>query len=394
MTRVDPALIGGEPAGLPPEITGRDPGSYAHGVLTRRHPTIVAKVRAAHPYGPRQLGALDALEREITDGTVGSLPPGSPGAAEWATLAAPYLGARWSDLPFLWGEGYFYTRLLTAVDYWGPAPWTGTDPFAGMKGAELASDAYAADLAAVPPPGAGGLPELVLGAVWGNRADLGFLVDADPGATGARSHLVADDSPALVERLAGGRVRRLCVLADNTGQELLADLVLLDRLLHNGSVREVELHLKPHPYFVSDATLADLLAVLRTLAAGPPGARALWERLDGLLRTGRLRPATHWFSGLPYGYARMPADLRAHLGTFDLVLAKGDLNYRRLVGDRHWSVDTPFASAARDFPAPVAALRTVKSDVLVGGYAEAARLDTTAPGWRTTGRYALVQLAG
>ena len=45
---------------------------------------------------------------------------------------------------------------------------------------------------------------------------------------------------------------------------------------------------------------------------------------------------------------------------------KGDLNYRRLVGDRLWPPTTPFADVTAYFPGPVAALRTLKSDVIVG----------------------------
>lgn len=76
----------------------------------------------------------------------------------------------------------------------------------------------------------------------------------------------------------------------------------------------------------------------------------------------------------------------------DLVLLKGDLNYRRLVRDQHWPSATAFASATSYFPAPVAALRTLKSDVLVGvDDALAQVLDASDSGWRTSGRYAVIQ---
>jgi Damage-control phosphatase ARMT1-like domain len=375
----------------PAEIGSDRPGSYPLRVLTQRHPMIIERVRAAHPYGPRQLAALDALHAEITEGTVQPLPEGAHDKAAWDSWGAPHFGRAWTATPFLWAEGYFYTKLLTALDYWGPLPWTGVDPFARMKAEELASPEFAADLAALDDT-ADDTAALLLGAVWGNQSDLGFLI-SEEGKPGADSHLLADDSARVLAALAGAR--RVAVLADNTGRELLADLVLLDHLLRTTSVREIELLLKPHPYFISDAILPDLLAVLDALATGPAGARALAGRLDAALRGGRLTPATHWFCGVPYSYDRMPDDLRTHLAGFDLTLSKGDLNYRRLAGDRHWPGSTPFATAVDYFPTPVAALRTVKSDVALGLSAgRLSTLDSAEPDWRVSGRYAMVQWAG
>jgi hypothetical protein len=77
---------------------------------------------------------------------------------------------------------------------------------------------------------------------------------------------------------------------------------------------------------------------------------------------------------------------------FDLAIVKGDLNYRRLVGDCHWPATTPFADLAGHFPTAVAALRTLKSDVAAGldtGVLE--RLDASGDPWRTSGAYGLVQ---
>jgi hypothetical protein len=42
----------------------------------------------------------------------------------------------------------------------------------------------------------------------------------------------------------------------------------------------------------------------------------------------------------------MPADLAARFERASITVLKGDLNYRRLVGDRDWPPLTPFADAA------------------------------------------------
>ena len=84
--------------------------------------------------------------------------------------------------------------------------------------------------------------------------------------------------------------------------------------------------------------------------------------------------------------ATFPVGLQPH------GIVKGDLNYRRLVGDCHWPATTPFADLAGYFPTAVGALRTLKSDVAAGldaGVLE--RLDASGDPWRTSGAYGLVQ---
>lgn len=90
----------------------------------------------------------------------------------------------------------------------------------------------------------------------------------------------------------------------------------------------------------------------------------------------------------------MPADLRADFASADLTVMKGDLNYRRLVGDRLWPPTTPFTEVTSYFPGPVAALRTLKSDVITGLTPRTESALVTAEGqtWRTSGTRALIQV--
>jgi hypothetical protein len=88
----------------------------------------------------------------------------------------------------------------------------------------------------------------------------------------------------------------------------------------------------------------------------------------------------------------MPADLAEEFRTSSLTLLKGDLNYRRLVGDRAWPQTTPFTEVTAYFPSRVAALRTLKSDVVTGiDPATLARLDASGRDWRTDGTHGLIQ---
>ena len=48
----------------------------------------------------------------------------------------------------------------------------------------------------------------------------------------------------------------------------------------------------------------------------------------------------------------MPPDLRDDFASADLTLMKGDLNYRRLVGDHLWPPTTPFTEVTVLLPRP------------------------------------------
>ena len=76
----------------------------------------------------------------------------------------------------------------------------------------------------------------------------------------------------------------------------------------------------------------------------------------------------------------------------DLVIFKGDVNYRRLLGDAHWPPNAPFADAVNYFPAPVVALRTLKGEIITGlAPSQAERLTVDDPAWLVNGRRGVVQ---
>jgi hypothetical protein len=375
-----------------PRIMTADPGEYAHGVLAERHPALIEQVRAGHPYGPEQHAALDALRREITAGPVTPLSVDAPDAAAWQAWMALYLGRSWFDLPFLVAEAFFYRRLLEAVGYVRAGVWQGVDPFAPAKAAELAE---LAELARLDDVDDRTLirDDLLLAAVWGNQADLGFLLDHGGRAAPeyAGQGLLVDESRQLWESLAGALPGPVIYIADNAGREITADLLLVDRLLADGL--SVVLHVKPSPTFVSDATPPDVVAALGALAARGDAGSAAAGRLRSAARDGALAIRTHWFWTSPFSFHHLPPDLVAEVHAATFVLLKGDLNYRRLLGDLWWPPTADFLQATAYLPAPVGVLRTLKSDVVAGLPAEVvARLEADEPGWRTSGRHAVIQV--
>jgi hypothetical protein len=383
-----------------PLLLGNQPGSFPHSVLAERHPAIIRQVREAFPYEPGQHRALDDLLANCTKGEIEPLPADAHDRDHWETWGMrEYAGRSWFDVPWLWSESWFYRRLLQAVGYFGPGPWQGIDPFRPFKRAELDSAETDEELAAlddlVNRPADEQAQALLHGSLWGNRADLGFRLSVE-GAQDADAApgLVADDSDELWSLLGATGTGTLCLVADNAGRELVPDLLLIAHLLAHGRIGRAVLHIKPYPYYVSDATTADVVDALRRLTGAGGAAAEHGRHLWSALADGRLALRAHPFSSAPLPYQEMPGDLRAEFASATLTIVKGDLNYRRLVGDRLWSPTTPFTDVTAYFPGPVAALRTLKSDVITGldSRMEAELVSAEEQRWRTSGTHALIQV--
>ncbi|GGW49040.1 damage-control phosphatase ARMT1 family protein [Streptomyces caelestis] len=384
-----------------PVLLGNQPGSFPHSVLAERHPAIIRQVREAFPYEPGQHRVLDELLANCTKGEIQPLPADAHDRGLWETWGLrAYTGRSWFDVPWLWSESWFYRRLLQAVGYFGPGPWRGIDPFRPFKLAELDSRETDEELAAL--DDLAGLPAgeqaqaLLHGSLWGNRADLGFRLSAEGARTAdAAPGLVADDSDRLWDLLGDSGTGTLCLVADNAGRELVPDLLLIAHLLAHGRIGRAVLHVKPYPYYVSDATTADVVDALRRLTGAGGAAAAYGQRLWSALADGRLTLRAHPFSCAPLPYEQMPGDLRADFASAALTVVKGDLNYRRLVGDRLWAPTTPFPDVTAYFPGPVAALRTLKSDVITGldARTEAELVAAEDQRWRISGTHALIQVS-
>jgi len=380
-------------------ITGSQPGSFAHHVICERHPAIIRDLQDTHPYPRLQRALLDELERETLDGYISRLPDTAPDRGYWDSSGDAFYGRRWTDVPFLWAESFFYRRVLEAVRYFEQGPWYRLDPFRAKKTSELHDQRVSALLEQLDAVGtvtdADAFAVFLHGAVWGNKADLGYEMGRHAAGLAA-SHgrapqLLVDSTSAAWTYIAEQQPETIIVIADNAGAELICDLLLIDFLLREPD-RTIEIHLKPEPYYVSDATPADLLDTLRLLATSGPAARHVAARLADHMRSNDLLLNTDDFYCKPERLADAPADLHERYAAADLVIVKGDLNYRRLVGDVHHDPTTPFADACADFPTRLLALRALKSDVIVGLDADTlAAQDATNTPWRTNGSRAVIQ---
>lgn len=375
----------------PPPLRTDESNAFAHYSMTVRVPKILDDVRQENAdYPAATLDAVARLRDEIRGDA--PLPPlgfPAPDAAEWQPEPRTQT---WLQTEWFLAENYLYRSLMAAVRYWE----RGRDPFAPVKRRELASEALWQGVEAVVGHAAKG-DELVHAlldlSLWGNRVDLSYAVGTAFGRAGETHDLLCDDRGRAVPELLrkGGDVH---IVADNTGSELSMDLALADVLM-GGKDTRVSLHVKMHPVFVSDATVADVWNLIFAMCDRGGACGALGARLERAFDAGQLRVLPDFYWNGPRFLWERPARIAAELDRATMVIFKGDANYRRVIGDALWAPETTTSAATEYFPAPLLLLRTMKSDAVVGlpaGLAE--RLDTVDREWRLNARRGLIQRGG
>lgn len=378
--------------------------AFARHTMTERIPGILRDVIEANPdYPPVIRQQIERLRAALLDGApvpmLDDVPVPPPDYDEWAD--AYYAHARvfqpltWQHGAWFFVETFLYRHLIQAVRWHE----TGRDPFAPIKQAELESDRLWDAFDQVLEGEEGNpdrLSHLLLSALWGNRADLSHVAGDLVEESATDDDLLVDDRGAVLDHLAspGDRVHQpVHLVIDNAGLELAVDLALADAFLEQGT--PVVVHVKAYPVFVSDTTIPDVWQTIRAMEGCGGRPAALAQRLREAWQAGRLRLAAPVLWTSSRFTWEMPDSLRRSLAQARLVVVKGDVNYRRVVGDAIWDTGVSFAGALSYFPAPLLALRSIKSDALVGVPAERIRAaDQDDPAWRTTGRYGVIQFAG
>jgi hypothetical protein len=212
--------------------------------------------------------------------------------------------------------------------------------------------------------------------LWGNATDLSLLtsltyediqkLQGSEARKASEKNIIVNDLQAAYDVLKkakseGKKERQVDIVLDNAGFELYVDLILAGFLLSAGLATNVILHPKSIPWFVSDVVPADFGALLNALA----NPQAFYSTpSDDEKNTGKspvpltekeiselsflfsewsqfhaegqlmLRSNRFWTEG--GSYWRLPtSDTRLHgdLKESELVIFKGDLNYRKLTGD-------------------------------------------------------------
>jgi hypothetical protein len=294
---------------------------YVRQALAKRYPAIIRMaedgqgaeaVRQLHAIG-RALEANAPMVLDLHDWPI-------PG---WETLPARVNGRRPLDAPFFDFEYWFYFRVLMAVRFHD----TKADPFRATKHRDLERHINWAEQAIQRTQS---LPEAL-------TLDLG------------REVLQIEPST----------VQRLNIIADNFGGEFVADLVLAIIAAEAGI--EVAVHVKHLPLFVSDVTTDDVVILFDRLTPGSAFAR----RLQAEVNRGTIRVTSNSFWSAPLFMDQVPLE-ELDAGEGVLTILKGDLNFRRAIGDVSVPVETPFESLAVLPAAPMLSLRSIKSYCVAG----------------------------
>jgi uncharacterized protein with ATP-grasp and redox domains len=394
---------------VPPPLRGAQYGSFAYQTIVERVPRIGRRVLEENEFAPAVRQRLEQLLDEIPYARIRILRDTiAPDTPQWIEYVSPYLNQNWLQVPWFFAENYFYRRILEATEYFSNGAGAGDDPFGPHKEQSLqASWPRIVELAQrLQGWQANGWQDVTAAeifslALWGNQGDLSMwpegadeIPDHESGDAAAE-HVLVDDSEEVTRYLQQQEPGRVDFLMDNAAFELIGDLALMDYLLDSGQATSAVLHLKAHPVFVSDVLPAGVRQTIQRLVEDEDEALSQWgARLQGYLHEGRVQMTRHFFWTSPLAGWEMPRELRDVLSGAQLVISKGDAHYRRLLGDRHWSYTAPFDQIVSYFPAPLLALRTLKSEVACGLQPkQVAELNGSHPGWTTSGDWGVMQFA-
>ncbi len=212
--------------------------------------------------------------------------------------------------------------------------------------------------------------------LWGNATDLSLLtsltyediqkLQGSEARKASEKNILVNDLSLVYDALSkakegGNKYRQIDIVLDNAGFELYVDLILAGFLLSTGLATNIVLHPKSIPWFVSDVVPTDFAALLNALAdpqsfystpsedekrAGKSPEPLTQKEVDELsflfqewsnfhaegqllLRSNRFWTEAGSYWRLPTSAPRLHEDLKES----ELVIFKGDLNYRKLTGD-------------------------------------------------------------
>ena len=360
--------------------------------ITHRLPKILANIEAQleGQFETTQTMLQAIIAGSSIDTTIFARP-----TVYWNNYLDQLTNLTWDNLSFFELEFLFYHGLNSIARYFD----TGVDVFHQARQSALV-DAI--------PALATGLEQLtelsetdllratVRCSLFANEADYSQLMTSRSDSSLWHKRVLQDKSNRWLSYLQQNYEKGdIHIIVDNAGHELCWDLVMVDAILRLFNTIRVVIHVKPWPMFVSDALSTDVEKTLNTFLSNTlsDNIRLLGQRLKAAIECDRLSIQTKADWGEPRHFNALSQNLSITLGNAVSVIAKGDLNYRRLVQDLQWPMDTPVSIATDGVPFNAFAMRVLKSDALVGiEPSVTAKAAAQFNDWRTRGYFAVMQL--
>ncbi|GBP75338.1 Protein-glutamate O-methyltransferase [Eumeta japonica] len=205
------------------------------------------------------------------------------------------------------------------------------------------------------------------------------------------------------------------IVCDNAGYEFFTELCIAYFLINLKIVDKVRLHVKQFPWFISDTTPKDVQYIVDSCKTASfnkelnlPSTETenkvkpfhltsdqlnvFGSKCEDYVKDGSFLIQSDDYWTLPCVFKDMKTidpELYEKLRQPMAVLVKGDLNYRKLLGDKNWIPTTEFETALEGFhPAPIIATRAVKCEIICGlTSAEVKKTKQYDPKWMETGDY-------
>lgn len=219
------------------------------------------------------------------------------------------------------------------------------------------------------------------------------------------------------------QVEEVNFLVDNSGVELFNDLILAMLLVEKRFTSKVIFNVKSLPVFVSDVTISDISNIVcivkeQVLALKESQSKKIimqketgvqiheysekdfmhmikiLDKLDLYLKGSdnqkpmfEIRAVNKW--NMPTSYKDL--ETKEFTQPNSLLIVKGDLNYRRLVGDFHWLSNRHLKDILKEYvEVPVLVIRSFKSNVILD-IKDLNKLSIEDPEWRTNGKYGTIR---
>ncbi|XP_070490902.1 damage-control phosphatase ARMT1-like [Chironomus tepperi] len=245
--------------------------------------------------------------------------------------------------------------------------------------------------------------------LWGNRNDLSITlgeeiksIDCNPlqEIEKYNNDLLIDQTQDIWKCISVEKEDKVVdIISDNSGFELLSDLVLCDFIIHHKLAKKIRFRVKAIPWFISDVLPKDFHYTLTELEKSQdPILKEAGLKWNGYVKSGQfelIEPADHFFtSGYEfYKMEKISPSLYQSIAESHLAIFKGDLNYRKLLGDVNWDPTNDFRTALNQFePTNLCTLRTIKADLVCGLKAgQFEELWEKDERWMSTGQYGVIQ---